>query len=251
MTLKFFCSYCMFTLAYLFSLQCTFMIMCHQLKSYLNFFLINFLPFFSILNHLPFIARVFQAFFHSLLSSTSSNSLPQGPFFFVHLFSIVFCISLLFIFLTFALGFCVKDVFCVWFYHAQIDLDVIIALKLLLLCMFCRLTLLPSHPKIIVILHILHIDLVAFTLYNCALLEYFHLLMDCPFVCCFLFFVLFSYFHCYFCCKASTHNSLFIWQLQTQLTFSLPFQVGLHLEVLHSFLKLHLHVVSYDWNWLK
>lgn len=123
--------------------------------------------------------------------------------------------SYLFTFLTFCTWFLCEEGISVRCYHAQIDLDVIITLELLLPCTFCKLTLLPSHPKIIVILHILHIDLVAFTLYNCALLGYFHLLMccafmHCAFVHCFLFLFYFSCFHCYFCCRASTHNSLFI-----------------------------------------
>jgi hypothetical protein len=194
----------MCTLAHLFSLQCTFMIMCHRLKSHLNFFLINFLPLFSILNHFPFIAKGLSSF------------LSFSPFIYKFTFSLSrsFLFSLLCIFLLLShfphlcTWFLCEGGICIWCYHAQIDLDVIITLELLLPCMFCKLTLLPSHPKIIVVLHILHIDLVAFTLYNCALLGYFHLLMHF-----FLFLFYFSCFHFYFC-RASTHNSLFIWQLQ-------------------------------------
>jgi hypothetical protein len=192
MTLKPFYSYCMCIVAHLFSLQCTFMIMCHHLESHLNFFLIIFCLCFPSWITSPSLPRVFQAFFYSLLSFTSSHFLSQGPFFFLHLFSIVLCIPLLLIhFPHFCTWFLCEGGICIWCYQAQIILDVIITLELLLLYMFCKLTLLPSHPKIIVILHILHIDLVAFTFYNCALLGYFHLFMHCAFLHCFLFCILF------------------------------------------------------------
>lgn len=146
MTLKPFYSYCMCTLAHLFSLQCTFMIMYHHLKSHLNFFLINILPLFSILNHLPFIAKGLSSF------------LSFSPF----IYKFTFSLSRSFIFSSLILH-------CALYFSLTYSLCSLLHLVFVwrrYLCLMLSCSNCPWHHHhfgIVVALHVLQIILVAIT----------------------------------------------------------------------------------------